>query len=122
MFEQKGVITIEGEVDEDALLEASIEGGADSYELIEAEDDEGGADVFTDALNLEALQATLKDKGYRIVETEVRWIPNNRVEITDPDQARSLLRLMDALEDLEDVQSVTANFEMADELLSLSMV
>jgi YebC/PmpR family DNA-binding regulatory protein len=122
MFEQKGVVTIEGEVDEDALLEASIEGGADSYELIEAEDDEGGADVFTDPLNLEALQATLKDKGYRIGETEVRWIPNNRVEVTDPDQARSLLKLMDALEDLEDVQSVTANFEMADELLSLSMV
>lgn len=119
MFEQKGVITIAGDLDEDQLLEASIEGGAESYEIIE---DEPGADVFTDPLHLETLQGSLKENGYRITETEVRWIPSNRVEVTDPDQARSLLRLMDALEDLEDVQSVTANFEMADELLSLSMV
>lgn len=121
MFEQKGVVTIAGEIDEDALLEASIEGGAESYEMIEDED-EPGADVFTDPTNLEALQQSLKDRGYRVVDTELRWIPSNRVEVTDPDQARSLLKLMDALEDLEDVQSVTANFEMADELLSMSMV
>jgi len=121
MFEQKGVITIAGEIDEDALLEASIEGGAESYELIEDVDDPG-ADLFTDPANLEALQDTLKENGYRIAETEIRWIPGSRVEVADLDQARSLLKLMDALEDLDDVQSVTANFEMADELLSLSMV
>ncbi|NJO75515.1 MAG: YebC/PmpR family DNA-binding transcriptional regulator, partial [Leptolyngbyaceae cyanobacterium RM1_406_9] len=51
-----------------------------------------------------------------------RWIPQNSVEVTDPDQARSLLKLMDALEDLDDVQSVNANFDMADELMSVSMV
>jgi len=121
MFEQKGVVTVTGEIDEDDLLEASLEGGAESYELIEI-DDEPAADVFTDAAGLETLQQTLKDRGYRISATELRWLPNNRVEVTDTDQARSLLKLMDALEDLEDVQSVTANFEMADDLLSLSMV
>jgi transcriptional/translational regulatory protein YebC/TACO1 len=52
----------------------------------------------------------------------LRWIPKTTVEVTDPDLARSLLKLMDALEDLDDVQNVTANFEMADELMSLSMV
>ncbi|MBD0341676.1 MAG: YebC/PmpR family DNA-binding transcriptional regulator, partial [Microcoleus sp. Co-bin12] len=49
-------------------------------------------------------------------------IPSNTVEIDTPEKARSLLKLMDALEDLDDVQSVTANFEMTDELMSLSMV
>lgn len=121
MFEQKGVVTVVGAIDEDDLLETSLAGGAESYELIEI-DDEPAADVLIDPANLEALQQTLKASGYRISATELRWIPNNRVEVTDPDQARSLLKLMDALEDLEDVQSVTANFEMADELLSLSMV
>ncbi|MDX2215366.1 MAG: YebC/PmpR family DNA-binding transcriptional regulator [Oculatellaceae cyanobacterium bins.114] len=121
MFEQKGVVTIADVVDEDALLEASLEGGAESYDMTE-EDDEPIADVFTDIANLEVLQQTLKDKGYRIVQTDLRWIPNNTLEVTDPEQAQALLKLMDALEDLEDVQSVTANFDMADELMSLSMV
>jgi transcriptional/translational regulatory protein YebC/TACO1 len=51
------------------------------------------------------------------VQSELRWIPNNSVEVTSPEQARSLLKLMDALEDLDDVQNVTANFEMTDELM-----
>jgi YebC/PmpR family DNA-binding regulatory protein len=123
MFEQKGVVTVAGDIDEDALLEVSLEGEAESYELSHDEDeDEDIADVFTDVGNLEVLQTTLKSHGYRVTQTELRWIPNNTLDVTDPDQAQALLKLMDALEDLEDVQSVTANFEMADELMSLSMV
>lgn len=122
MFEQKGVVTVGDVVDEDALLEASLEGAAESYEMAEDEDGEPVADVFTDVANLESLQQTLEDNGYRILQTELRWIPNNTLEVTDPEQAQALLKLMDALEDLEDVQSVTANFEMSDELMSLSMV
>lgn len=121
MFEQKGVVTVMEVKDEDALLEASIEGGADSYEMTEI-DEILAADVFTDPLNLERLQNVLQTLGYKIVQTELRWIPNNTLEVTDPEQARSLVRLMDALEDLEDVQSVTANFDMSEDLLSLSMV
>lgn len=120
MFEQKGFVTVTGEIEEDELLEAALEGGAESYELIQ-EDDKVAAEVFTDIGNLETLQQTLKDKGYGVSNAESRWIPNNTVEVGDPEQARFLLRLMDALEDLDDVQNVTANFEMADELMSLSM-
>jgi YebC/PmpR family DNA-binding regulatory protein len=121
MFEQKGVVTLAGSVAEDPLLEASVEGGAESYELIEEEDSEG-AEVFTEVSNLENLNQTLKEKGLPVSEAELRWIAKNTVEVTDPDLARSLLKLMDALEDLDDVQNVTANFEMAEELMSLSMV
>ncbi|MDX2098521.1 MAG: YebC/PmpR family DNA-binding transcriptional regulator [Leptolyngbyaceae cyanobacterium bins.59] len=121
MFEQKGVVSISGAIDEDALLEASIEGGADTYELIQDEESEG-AEVFTEVVNLENLGRVLRAKGYQVDQSTIRWIAQNSVEVRDPDQARFLLRLMDSLEDLDDVQSVTANFEMGDELMSLSMV
>lgn len=122
MFEQKGVVTVSGNLDEDTLLEASLEGGADTYAMTETDDEEPAADVFTDVPNLETLQTILKAQGYTIEQTEVRWIPQNTVEVTDSDHAIALLKLMDALEDLEDVQSVTANFEMSDELMTLSLV
>ncbi len=122
MFEQKGVVAVIGNLNEDDLLEASLKGGADSYDLSETEDGELVADVFTTVPNLETLQRTLKESGYTVSQTELRWIPNNTVDITDAEQAIALLKTMDALEDLEDVQSVTANFDMADELMSLSMV
>ncbi len=130
MFEQKGVVTIfrpgSGkirfvEIDEEQLLEDLLEAGAESYELTEAETDLPGAAVYTDPAALESLSQALKQKGYQVVESELRWIPKNSVEVTDLEQARSLLRLMDALEELDDVQTVTANFDMADELLAVTM-
>ncbi|HEY9629597.1 MAG TPA: YebC/PmpR family DNA-binding transcriptional regulator [Coleofasciculaceae cyanobacterium] len=130
MFAQKGVVTLVGKplgkgrfeaIEEEALLEACLEGGAESYELIELED-APAAEVLTDANSLESLAQALKERGYSVAQAELRWIPNNSVEVTDPDQARSLLRLMDALEELDDVQSATANFEMSEDLMALSMV
>ncbi len=116
MFEQKGVVTVAGA--EDDILEASLEGGAEFYELM----DVGSADVFTDVGNLENLSRVFKDKGFTVSEIELRWVPRNTMEVSDPDQARSLLKLIDALEDLDDVQNVTANFEMTEQLMSLSIV
>lgn len=113
MFEQKGVVRLEGEINEEALLEASVEGGADTYEL----NDEPGAEVFTEPTALEQLNQTLLEQGFPVKEAELRWLANNYVEVTDPEQARSLLKLMDALEELDDVQNVTANFDMAEELI-----
>lgn len=122
MFDQKGVCTVIGVVDEEALLEASLEGEAESYQWVQIDEDTEGVEVFTSVANLENLGLVLKDKSFKVSQSETRWIPNNTVEVDDPDKVRSLLKLMDALEDLDDVQSVTANFEMADELMSLSMV
>lgn len=122
MFNQKAVCTVRGPINEEHLLEASLEAGAESYELTQLDEDEPeGAEVFAEPDSLEKLSQVLKEKGYSVINSEVRWIPKNTVQISDPEQARSLLKLMDALEDLEDVQNVTANFEMADELMSLSM-
>jgi YebC/PmpR family DNA-binding regulatory protein len=121
MFVHTGVVVIAGAVEEEELLEASLEGSAQSYELIEDEDGKS-AEVFTEVGNLETLSQLLKDKGFAVNEVELRWIPSNTVEVSDPDQARSLLKLIDTLESLDDVQDVTANFDMADQLMSLSMV
>lgn len=120
MFEQKGVVTLNGPIDEDALLEALVEGGADTYEMTEMDEAEA-ADVFAEPTQLETLENSLRSAGYSIIQSELRWIPNNTIEVSDPDQARQLVRMIEALEDLEDVQTVTANFDMADELLTLSM-
>jgi YebC/PmpR family DNA-binding regulatory protein len=120
MFEQKGVVVIEGEIDEEALLEACLEGGADTYEAIDDADGKG-AEVFTDVANLGNLSQLLEAKGFTVNEAQLRWTPNNTVEISDTEKARSLLKLIDMLESLDDVQNVTANFEMADELISVAM-
>ena len=117
MFDQKGVCVVQGVVDEEQLLEASLEGGAQSYEMTEDE----MAEVFTDIGNLETLSQTLKDQGFKVTDAELRWIPSNSVEVTDPDQARSLFKLIDTLEGLDDVQNVTANFDVAEELIALSI-
>ena len=63
----------------------------------------------------------MKQQDFTVLQSENRWIPSNTVEIETPEKAKSLLKLMDALEDLDDVQSVTANFEMTDELMSSIM-
>jgi len=76
-------------------------------------------EIYTDITNLEHLNRHLQKLNFPILQTEFRWMPTNTVEVTDPDQAKSLLKLIDALDNLEDVQTVTTNFEMAEELLAL---
>jgi YebC/PmpR family DNA-binding regulatory protein len=129
MFEQKGVVLIwqagRGKIkalpiDENLLLEDLLEAGAETYELVELDDQTPGAEVVTEPLRLEALEQRLRQQGYQVMASELRWIPNNSVEVTDAEQAKALLRMMDVLEDLEDVQSVTGNFEMADALMELA--
>ncbi|MEM9541452.1 MAG: YebC/PmpR family DNA-binding transcriptional regulator [Cyanobacteria bacterium P01_E01_bin.42] len=116
MFAKKGVVLLEGEVEEEQLLETSLEGGADTYELIE-EEETPGAEVFTELDNLNLLSKVLQEQKFPVKEAEVRWIPSNTVAVENEEQARSLLKLIDTLESLDDVQNVTANFEMADELM-----
>jgi YebC/PmpR family DNA-binding regulatory protein len=116
MFAQKGVCVISGAVDEDMLLEASLEGGADYYELFEAED---GAEVFTETADSEKLCSFLRSAGFNVTDSEWRWIPGNTVEVVDMEQGKQLLRAIDSLEALDDIQNVTANFEISAELLAL---
>ncbi|MEN9869405.1 MAG: hypothetical protein RLZZ171_388 [Cyanobacteriota bacterium] len=112
MFEQKGIVIVT-DVNEEKLLEASIEGGADSYEMY---DDRQCAEVLTEVANLENLNQTLQKYNFSIDEIELRWIPNNTIEVSEPEKGRSLIKLLETLESLDDVQNVTANFELSEEL------
>ena len=122
MFEPKGVVTIAGPIDEEALLEAALDGGAESYELTMIDEDQAGAEVYCDPTDLETLSEVLRTQRYSINQIENRWIPSNTVDGVDPDHARSLLKMMDAIADLDDVQSVTANFEMAANLMAAGIL
>ena len=112
MFNQKGVITIVGELNEEQILEACLEAEADSYEIYE-DDEEQVAEIFTAMESLEEINNQLISEGFEVKEAELRWIPNDHVEINDPEQSKYLTRLMDTLESLDDVQNVTANFDLA---------
>lgn len=113
MFEQKGVVVIAGKIDEEALLETLLEADVDTYELIKEEDFQG-AEIFTAVENLENLHKLLKQNNFPVEESELRWLPNNTIEINDPEETKFLLRLMDTLESLDDVQNVTANFDLVE--------
>ena len=114
MFEHQGVVTLEAD-DEEKLLEASMEAEADNYELYE---DEAIAEVFTEVTNLDHLHQTLQRYDFVIKEVELRWIPSNLVETEDPETSRSLVKLIDTLESLDDVQSVIANFDLNESLVA----
>ena len=115
MFDRKGVCSISGHIDEDTLLEAALAGGADVYELLDDEENPG-AEVFTEVTNLEQLSTALTTQGFTVCDAEFRWIPQTMVVVTDAEQSKQLLRLVEVLEALDDVQAVTANFELSDEL------
>ncbi|WGT67756.1 YebC/PmpR family DNA-binding transcriptional regulator [cyanobacterium endosymbiont of Epithemia clementina EcSB] len=118
MFDQKVVVILEGEVNEDFLLEASVEGGADTYKLFE---EEMRAEIFSEVTNLDTLTKTLRKKKINFFEVELRWIPNSIVAVNDPGQYRSILKLVDTLETLDDVQNVTANLEIAEILIEANV-
>lgn len=111
MFDRKGVVILQGEFNEELLLEASIEGGADTYKLFE---EEIGAEIFSEVANLDVLTKTLKNKKINFSQVELRWIPNNLIELNNLEQYKLLLKLLDTLESLDDVQNVTVNSQIAE--------
>ena len=115
MFTQKGVVTIVGQFDEEQILEACLEAEADSYEIYDDEEENQQiAEIFTTIESLETVNNALMDGEFNVKEAQLRWIPKDNVEISDPEHTKYLERLMDTLESLDDVQNVTANFELID--------
>lgn len=115
MFAQKGVVILGGEVDEEKLLEACLEGEADSYE---ADGEQEEVTVFTAVENLEKLNQTLQNCGFNVQEVELRWIPEMELALTEATQMQMVLKMIDALESLDDVQTVTANLAYSEALLA----
>ena len=115
LFEEKGVILVpKDSISEEELFEKAIEAGAE--DLIT--DDENYYEVRTEPKDLYAVKEALEKEGINIEKAEITRIPTTTVEIKDPETAQKLLKLLDALEDNDDVQKVYSNFEMSDELIN----
>ncbi len=111
IFEKKGIIVVK-DVDEDTLMEAALEAGAE-----DVKEEEGSFQVITSAEELEGVRETLEAKGIKVESSEITYIPQNTVSV-DGEKAEKLLKLLNALEGHDDVQNVYANFDMPDEILA----
>lgn len=111
-FEKRGRIAFEkGGVDEDKLFEIALEAGADDVRTEENE-----LVVITPADTFETVKSVIEESGLKYSSAEVTMIPQNSVRI-EGKEAEHMLRLMEALEDSDDVQNVYSNFDIAEELM-----
>lgn len=107
MFSDRGVIVIDGEdVDEEKFMDDALECGADDFsqesEVIE---------VFTDVKELNVVRDALAGKGYKIISAEIDKIPSTYVNLSDEEQIVKMQRLLDALDENDDVTEVWHNWE-----------
>jgi YebC/PmpR family DNA-binding regulatory protein len=110
LFEKRGVLSFEREgLDGDALLEAALDSGAS--DVVEGKE---SVEVVTAAGDLEAVRGKLEGAGYTAASAEVSMEPTTTVKLRG-DDAEKMLRLADALDDLDDVQAVYANFDISEE-------
>lgn len=111
-FNRKGVVTItktDG-VDEDAILAAVLDSGAE-----EVLDHGMGFEVITDPSDLVEARTALQEAGIDYDSAEAEFVPNVSIEV-DADTARKVMRLIDALEDLDDVQNIFTNYDVSPEV------
>ncbi len=110
LFSKKGFISIEkNKVSEEVLMEIALDAGADDIKS-----DGQYHEITCDINSLQAVRAAVEAKGIPMVTAEMTKIPSTTVQVVGQD-ARSLLSLMESLEDQEDVQNVYANFDIPDE-------
>jgi YebC/PmpR family DNA-binding regulatory protein len=113
MFDKKGVIAVnKNAVSEDDLMEVALEAGAEDLQAGESE-----YEIITDLANFEKVKTALEEKGFPLDVAEIQMHPKTTVRIEDEKPAQQLLKLMELLEDLDDVQNVFANFDIPDSLL-----
>jgi YebC/PmpR family DNA-binding regulatory protein len=112
MFDRKGLILVEASrVDEDELLSVALEAGATDMRRADAT-----FEVSTEPAQLEAVRKTLEERGVPIQSAEVTYVPQSTIRL-EGKEAQQVLRLVEGMEELEDVQKVYANFDIPDEVL-----
>ena len=114
MFTEKGYIEVSKEginLPEDDLMLLALEAGADDFEL-----QEEIYEIYTEPESMENVRQNLLDKGIPILKASIDLVPNNIIEISDIDQAKKVIKLIDSLENHDDVQKVYTNFELSDSL------
>ncbi|KPW74665.1 putative transcriptional regulatory protein [Pseudomonas syringae pv. coriandricola] len=112
LFDRKGQISFAAGVDEDALIEAAME--ADADDVVTNED--GSIDVFTSFSGFYAVRNALETAGFKAADAEIVMLPTTSA-VLDLETAEKVLKLIDMLEDLDDVQNVYSNAEIPDEVM-----
>ncbi len=114
MFNSKGQIILDREqvsLGEDELMLACLDAGAEDLKI-----EPDSVEIYTDPTELELVRQALLDDGIEVAEAGVELIPENTILVTEKEQAAKLIKLMDALDDHEDVQNVFVNFDIPEEL------
>jgi len=114
MFARKGLVVVEKDVapGEDRLLELALEAGAEDLR-----DSESSWDIITDPSDFKRVSEALDRAGVPVSSAEITMLPQTTVPV-DGSEARQVLGLIEALEDLDDVQNVFANFDISEELMA----
>jgi YebC/PmpR family DNA-binding regulatory protein len=113
MFDKKGLVQIDkSSISEEKLMDLALEAGAEDVVEEDAE-----YQVLTAPEDFDAVRELLSEKGVPFLEASIAMIPQSVVEISDPKSARQILKLLESIEDHEDVQNVYANFDIPDEIM-----
>jgi YebC/PmpR family DNA-binding regulatory protein len=112
-FDRKGVLEVEGPVDEDQLLEWIMEAGAENYEA-----NGKNYTVTTEPHDVAFVRDALEKHGLKVQSADLTLVAQNTIPVTEESEAKKILRLMEAIDDHDDVQNVYANFDIPDELLA----
>ena len=111
-FDRKGMIRVKASGDD--LLMKALDAGADD---VQEEGDE--SIVYTDPKELAKVRDSLSDAEVEMIEAELTYVPNNTVEVSDASTAGKIMRMMDALEAIDDVSSTHVNFDIPEDLLNV---
>jgi transcriptional/translational regulatory protein YebC/TACO1 len=111
-FSRRGVVLVTGGAPEDALLEAALDAGADDLE-----DDGGTWRVTCEPSATMTVSERLSAAGFDVLSAETPMVSDNLVPVDSVEAARAVLRILDVIEDNDDVQDVYANFDIPDEII-----
>jgi YebC/PmpR family DNA-binding regulatory protein len=113
LFERRGIVLVAADgVDEDELTLAAAEGGADDVSL-----DSSTYQVVSAPETLSAVREALEAAGFTVESAELSMVPKTTVEVADESSAKKVLRLIDQLEENDDIQDVYANFDIPEQVL-----
>jgi YebC/PmpR family DNA-binding regulatory protein len=113
LFNKKGIISFEAGVDEDEVMEAALESGAEDV----VTNDDGSIDVFTAPEDYSDVKDALDEAGLKVASAEVTMHPETTADL-DLEDARKALAMIEAFEELDDVQQVYSNADFSDEIMA----
>jgi len=112
-FSRQGVITVKAGDDPDTTMLTALDSGA--KDVVEADDE---LVVYTDLKDLHSVKAKLDEAHIEVLEADPHYVANETIDVTDKNQAKKVIKLMDAIEEVDDVTETYSNFDIDDELLN----